>query len=172
MFRLSVPFIPQKQDVNEDLKILDDAYHSLHTGDPRITLENTILPALARLTNSQHSVKGVSTLGPMIAVLEQRDRAFEKITMQPNQHGIKYLESAEKNICNADLKQYISAAITIAKTLNAKCTQITPKEYWASRPYTEAGSAPSEAREKTKSANSTKSKKERADKAPTGQPSA
>ena len=164
--------IPQKQDVNEDLKILDNAHHTLHTGDPKITLENTILPALARLTSSQHSVKGVSTLGPIITVLENRDRAFEKLTMQSNQYGIKYLEASEKNICNADLKQYISAAITIAKTLNAKCTQITTKEYWASRPYTEAGSAPSEAREKPKSANSSKTKKDRADKGTSGQPSA
>ena len=77
--------IPQKQDVNEDLKILDNAHHSLHTGDPKITLENTILPALARLTSSQHSVKGVSTLGPIITVLESRDRAFEKLNYHAEQ---------------------------------------------------------------------------------------
>ena len=92
--------------------------------------------------------------------------------MLTNQYGTIYLEAAEKNTCNAELKQYISAAITIAKTVNAKCTQITPKEYWSSRPYTEAGAAPSEAREKPKSANSSKTKKDRADKGPSGQPSA
>ena len=33
--------IPHKQDVNEDLKILDNAHNTLHTGDPKIALENS-----------------------------------------------------------------------------------------------------------------------------------